>query len=298
MYDLIIIGGGPAGLTAGIYAGRYKLNALVIAGILGGTALEAHMIENWPGFMFVKGPDLMHTMVDQVKNTGVEVKEVEATKLVKKDDFFEVYAGDSKFEAKKLILALGTKRRKLNLPNEDKYLGKGISYCVHCDGPMFKDKVVAVVGGANSAVMAALLLAEYANKVYLVYRREHLRCDPMYCERAEKNEKIEIIYNANVSEIQGKDFLKTVKLDNGAELKIDGFFVEIGGIPSISLANDIGIILDENNYIVVDGEQKTNIDGVFAAGDITNANANLKQITTAVGEGAVAAFSAYKSLKK
>jgi thioredoxin reductase (NADPH) len=297
MYDLIIIGGGPAGLTSGIYAGRYKLNALVVAGILGGTALEANMIENWPGFMFVKGPDLMHTMADQVKNTGVGIKEAEVTKLVKKDDFFEIYAGNEKFEAKKLILALGTKRRKLNLPNEDKFLGKGVSYCVHCDAPMFKDKVVAVVGGANAAVMAALLLAEYASKVYLVYRREQLRCDPMYCERVEKNEKIEIIYGTNVAEISGGKFLSSIKLDNGSELKVEGLFVEIGATPSAALAANIGVMVDENDYIIVDSSQKTNVDGVFAAGDITTACANLKQIITAAGQGAVAAFSAYKSLK-
>lgn len=297
MYDLIIVGGGPAGLTAGIYSARYRLNTLIIAEILGGTALEASMIENYPGFKFIKGLDLIQKMAEQVRALGVPIKEAKITRINKEDGCFRLFSDTEEFEAKRIILALGTIRRKLSIPDEDRFMGRGVSYCVHCDAPIFRNKIVGVIGGRNAAVMAALLLGDYATKVYLIYRREKLNSEPMWTERVLKHDKIEVIYNANVVELKGDNFLTGIKLDNGVELDMQGLFVEIGATPTNILAEELGLSLDEKGYIHVDANNATNVEGVFAAGDCTTGSAEFRQITTAVGEGTVAAFSAYKSLQ-
>jgi thioredoxin reductase (NADPH) len=297
MYDLIIVGGGPAGLTAGIYGGRYKLKTLLISPILGGAALDAEMIENWPGYLMIKGRELIQIMAEQVKKFGVDVKEAEVSRIKKTKKEFSVFVHGEEIKAKKLILALGTQRRRLNLPNEDGYVGKGISYCVHCDAPMFKNKAVAVVGGKNAAAMAAIMLSDYATSVHLIFRKPEIECDPYLAERIKSNKKITLVPNANVAELFGKPFLSGIELDNKKKLDVQGLFVEIGATPSTVLANGLGVKLDKRGFIKVDSEMETNVKGVFAAGDITNSTM-LKQITTASGQGAVAAFSAYKSLQE
>jgi thioredoxin reductase (NADPH) len=191
---------------------------------------------------------------------------------------------------------MGTERKHLNIPGEDKFFGKGVSYCATCDAPLFKEKTVCVIGGSDAACVEALLLAEHASRVYIIYRKEKLRCEPINTERIEKNHKIEVIYNTNVTEILGNQFVEKIKTDTGKEISLQGVFVEVGSMPNTHLINSLGIQADENGYIKTDSEQRTNIPRVYAAGDITTTK--LRQIITACAQGAIAALSAYNDLKK
>jgi len=294
-YDLVIIGAGPAGLTAAIYAARYKLSTLVVGEQIGGMAAEADEICNFPSYKKIIGIELTKKMIEQVENLGVEIKNSYADSIKKIDSQFLVKTNSTEYKAKKIILATGTEKRKLGLKNEDKFLGKGISYCATCDAAFFKNKVVGVVGGSNSALTAALLLSKFANEIYIIYRKnKFFRAEPKWVEEVERNEKIKSIFNANVIELVGENKLEYVKLDNGEKLNLDGLFVEIGSIPSVKLAEELGIELEEN-HIKVDKKQRTNMEGVFAAGDVTNSP--LKQIIVACAQGAIAANSAYEELR-
>jgi thioredoxin reductase (NADPH) len=291
-YDLVIIGAGPAGLTAAIYAARYRLNTLVVSSDVGGLVLETCNVENYPGFKSVSGIDLANKFKEQVEALGVKIVESEITRIAADGSFKLFDKQKNSFTAKALILATGTRRRKLNVSGEEKFLGKGVSYCAVCDAPLFRGKIVGVVGGNDSAAVSALLLAEHAKKVYIIYRKEKIRAEPINIEKVESNSKIEIINNANVTEIKGSNFVESVVLDNGKEIGLDGVFIEIGTVPSLLLTHMLGVKTNEQGYIVVDNEQRTNIAGVFAAGDVTNQS--LKQIITAAAQGAIAATSAYK----
>lgn len=285
MHDLIIIGAGPAGLTAGIYSKRYNLDFLMIGQVPGGTAMEAHQVENYPGFKAISGLELMKKFQEQL---DYKILQENVEKIT---PGFKVWTNKNKYQTKTLILAMGSKNRKLGLENEEKFLGRGISYCVTCDGPLFKDKITAVVGGGNAALTGALELANIAKKVYLIHRRDEFRADPIWQEKVKKNQKIEIIFKARIMQIKGGQFLEKIILDSSQELEVSGLFIEIGTTPSSGLAQDLAIAL-ENDFIIVDKNQATNIPGVFAAGDI--ANNPLKQIISACGQGAVAAFSAFQ----
>lgn len=294
-YDLIIIGTGPAGLTAAIYAARYNLKTLVIGKLLGGTAGEAYKICNFPSYTETTGFELMTKMINQVKKLGVEIKSEEVLNIEKNSDF-NVKTNKKEYSAKKIIIAAGLKRRKLNIEREKEFAGKGINYCATCDAGFYKDKIVGIAGGGNSALTSALLLTEFAKKVYIIYRKpKFFRAEPAWVKDVEKNKKITCIFNANIAKLKGKGGLEGVELDNGKELKLDGLFVEIGSVPGIGLAEKLKIKTDQN-FIKVDKKQRTNISGVFAAGDITDNP--LKQIITACGEGAVAANTAYNELGK
>jgi len=282
-------------LTAAIYAARYKLSTLVVGEQIGGMAAEADEICNFPSYKKIIGIELTKKMIEQVENLGVEIKNSYADSIKKIDSQFLVKTNSTEYKAKKIILATGTEKRKLGLKNEDKFLGKGISYCATCDAAFFKNKVVGVVGGSNSALTAALLLSKFANEIYIIYRKnKFFRAEPKWVEEVERNEKIKSIFNANVIELFGENKLEYVKLDNGEKLNLDGLFVEIGSIPSVKLAEELGIELEEN-HIKVDKKQRTNMEGVFAAGDVTNSP--LKQIIVACAQGAIAANSAYEELR-
>ena len=294
-YDLIIIGAGPAGLTAAVYAARYRLKIAVFGKEIGGQASHAYKIENYPGFKTISGLELIKKLKEQVKNLDVEIFEEEIIDIAKEKNHFVISTYNKKFNSKAIILALGTERKKLNLANEDRFGGKGISYCAICDAPLFKDKTVAVIGGSDAAAMSALLLAEYAKKTYVIYRGKQLRAEPIRVEQIKKNKKIEIIYDVNVKEIKGKNFVESLILDNEKELKVDGIFVEIGNVPPTYLIKKLEVKTDKEKYILTDKEMHTNIQGVFAAGDCCVKP--LQQIVTAASDGAVAAFSAYSYLK-
>lgn len=297
MYDIIIIGGGPAGMSCAIYSARYGLKTLVLSEMDGGLMAEAAHIENYPGIKSVLGMELSQKMKEQVLDFDVDFKNTQVKKIEKRKDGFVVNNEES-FEGKSIVLAIGMKKRKLNIKGEDKLLGRGISYCATCDALFFKDKTVAVIGGSNAAATAALLLAEKSKKVYIIYRKDKLRAEPIWMEKIEKNPKIEVIYNTNIVEAVGKEKLEKVKLDTDKDLEIEGLFVEIGQVPSTILVKDLGVKTDKEGYIVVDAAMKTNIKGVYAAGDITTGSNKFRQIITAAAEGSIAAASVYEELSK
>lgn len=297
-YDLIILGAGPAGLSAGIYASRYGLKVLILGKDAGGMMNYANIIENYPGFIG-SGIDLSKKLVEQAKKAGSEIMQIEIVDVKKGKEAFEVKTAQNEtFRSRAIIFALGTEKRKLNIEGEEKYLGKGVSYCATCDAPLFKDRVVAVVGGRNSAAHAALLLAKYAKKVFIIYRREKFNCDAFLVEAINQNKKIEAVYNAIPVKIEGRDAVSCLVIEQqGKHKKIgaDGIFIEIGSVPTTSLAKNLGLNIDSEGYIMVDAEMKTSIEGIFAAGDVTSNT--LKQIVVSAGSGALAAAAAYKFLK-
>lgn len=299
-HDLIILGGGPAGLTAAIYASRYHLDTLVIAKSFGGTANLAGEVENWPGFMG-SGMELMTNMKSQAEKFGSKFLEAEIKRLEKTEKGFKIITDKEELLAKSIILALGTENRKLNIPGEKEFLGKGISYCATCDGMFFKNKTVAVVGGADSAAKAALYLSEIAEKVYILYRKHEMRCEPISLKKLCDQENVEIIYQSVPKEVVGESLVKSLKytqIVNEKEVEksidVNGVFIEIGATPMTELAEEIGVDAD-NLYVKTDKQMKTNVAGVFAAGD--NTNNKFKQMIVAAGEGAIAAKSAYDYLR-
>jgi thioredoxin reductase (NADPH) len=295
--DIIIVGGGPAGLTAAIYAARNKLKTLVLSRDKG-VLSYAHTIENYPGFKSISGLELIEKFEEQAKEFGAEIKEGEVLRIGKENYLFKIETKEQAYEGKTIILALGTEKAKLNIENEDKFIGKGISYCATCDARFFKDKIVGVVGGSNSAAMSALALAEHAKKVFIIYRREEVRAEKILVDRL-KEKGVEIIANSVVRKVEGDNVLRKVIIDqNGEEkeMELDGLFIEIGYVPSTTLVQNLGVELDKN-FIKVNEKMETNVEGVFAAGDITTGSGGLRQIVTACAEGAIAAISAFKYLK-
>jgi len=303
IYDIAIVGSGPAGLTASIYASRYKLKNIVFGKLLGGTITEAHKVCNYPGLKDISGIDLGMSFYDQAKGCGGEYKAESIVNIKKDNDIFILtsYIG-AVYQSKTVILALGTNRNKLNLKNEDFYLGKGLSYCATCDSMFYKDKVVAVIGGSNAATMAASMLSDVAKKVYIIYRGTELRGDQVWVEEVKSKDNIEIIYTTILIGLEGENKLERIKLsrafNNSGYLNVDGVFVEIGSEPNIDLANKLGLELDEKGYIKVSNEQSTNMAGVWAAGDCTDASNGFNQVVTAASEGAIASNSIFSYLKK
>ncbi len=297
VYDLIIVGAGPAGLSAAIYAARYRLNAIVIGKEIGGMAGYAHKVCNYPSYSEINGIELMQKFVKHVKELGVQIINEEVLKISGKDGNFVVKTGKKEYAGKKIIYAGGTIRNKLGARNEEKFIGKGVSYCTTCDAGFFKERIVAVVGGGDAALSSALLLSKFAKKIIIIYRKsEFKKANPLWIEQVEKNKKISCECDEEVSEILGNEAVTGVKLKSGRELKADGVFVEIGSIPHTYVLSSLGVKKSEKGYIVTDKNGRTSVKGLFAAGDITNNN--LKQIVTAAGEGASAAFEVFKELRK
>jgi len=301
MEDLVIIGTGPAGLSAALYAARYQLKTEIIGQQLGGAMAEAWLVENYPGFPKISGLELAKRMKEQVEALGVKVIEDEVTKL-RQEDGFSVFTRSGKvIEARAIILALGTQRRKLNISGESQFLGRGVSYCATCDGPLFRDKKVAVVGGGDSAIKTALLLERYASEVFLLVRGEELKGEPLNIEGVQKAKKVKIFYQTEVLEIKGNKKLESLVLQKKGQketLVVDGLFVEIGSVPAMKLLSDLKIKTNPLGYVIVDENQRTNLPFVYAAGDLTTSFGGFKQILTAAAQGAVAAHAAYQDLSK
>jgi len=302
-FDLIIIGAGPAGLAASIYASRYGINHLIIGQILGGQISETHKIDNYPGMEDMSGFEFAGKWGDHAKKYGTEITPKLVKSIKKEDKFFCVeLENDEKYQAKAVLLASGTKRRKLNVPSEEKFLGKGVSYCATCDGFFYKNKTVAVIGGSDSACSGSLYLSEICEKVYLIYRRSELRAEPFWLEQVKNNPKIEIIYDTYVSEFLGDEKVSKIKLDkqykNSRELEIDGVFVEIGADPDIDYAKNLKIKMDEDGYVKINKDGSTSIEGIWAAGDITDGSDKFRQVITAAAEGAIAVRSIFNWFKK
>jgi len=300
-YDLMILGSGIAGMTAAIYGIRYNLKTVVVGQAIGGTGNLAGHIENWPGFIG-SGAELMTKVSEQAKKAGVHFIEGEISSIKKNGTVFSVEVGEHKIQAKATILALGMQNRKLGVKGEKELIGKGVSYCATCDGMFFKGKTVIVIGGSDSAAKAALYLSEIAKKVYVSYRKSEMRCEPISLKKLHSKENVEISYFTNPVEILGDKKVTGIILsqeeDNKKKeikLDVDGIFIEIGAAPVIEVVSSLGVALNENGFIKIDRNAKTNIEGVYAAGD--NTDTSFKQLVVAAGEGAIAAKSAYDFLK-
>ncbi|MEK7624115.1 MAG: FAD-dependent oxidoreductase [Patescibacteria group bacterium] len=301
-YDLIIIGSGAAGLSAGIYAGRYRMRALVIGKEFGGETAKAGVIFNYPGFQSVDGYELMDLMKQQAAKLNIEMLDVEVASITRQGHRFTVTADKKIYEANAIILAIGAERRRLGLPNEKELTGRGVHYCVTCDGPVYTGKTVAVIGGGDASVKGVILEAEYAKKIFFIARRKEITAEPINLDHLRKlKNKVEIILETEVREIVGKNKLEKLILSRpykgSTELIVDGLFVEIGATPNISLAESLGVELDERGYIKVNNMMLTNIDGVFAAGDVVSHFKSFKQAIAAAAMGAVAANSAHNDYK-
>lgn len=304
-YDIIIIGAGPAGLTAGMYAGRQNSKTLVIdKSMAGGLGLEVPMMQNYPGFDLIAGMELIqkmkaqsekyceileNTVIDSIEKTedGFHLKTKNSPLLMTTDD-----AGEKEFFTKSIILATGASHRHLNVPGEAEFLGRGVAYCATCDGMFFIGKDVLMVGGGNSAAQEALYLKNLGCNVKLVHRRDELRCEH-HLQKALEDNEIEVLWNSTIEEIKGEMMVESVTLlRDGKEedYKTDAVFIAIGDDPSNDLAKDLAVALDDDGYIITDKNQATNVEGVYSAGDITG---GVKQWIVACGEGAVAAMSAY-----
>lgn len=306
-YDVMILGGGIAGMTAAIYAVRYNLKTVVIGQAFGGAGNLAGHIENWPGFIG-SGADLMNKVLEQAKEAGAKFVEGEISSIEKKGKEFSVEVGERKIQAKTAILALGMQHRKLGVKGEKELTGRGVSYCATCDGMFFKNKTVMVIGGSDSAAKAALYLSEIAKKVYVSYRKSEMRCEPISLKKIHGKENIEINYFTNPVEILGDKKVTGIILkqeesagcsDPGKcknlKIDVDGIFIEIGAAPVIEVVNSLGVKLNEGGFIMIDRNCKTNIEGVYAAGD--NTDTSFKQLIVASAEGAIAAKSAHEFLK-
>ncbi|MBU3941122.1 MAG: NAD(P)/FAD-dependent oxidoreductase [Nanoarchaeota archaeon] len=292
MYDLIIIGGGAAALSAAVYAKRFNLNFLVIAKELGGTANQAWVVDNYLGMQHVMGVDIAKKFVDHVKSLNVEIVEDEVKKIKKG---FVVKTSKKEYKAKAIILATGTRRRKLDVKGEDEFKNKGVVYCTTCDAPMFRDKDVVVVGCGDSGMNSALMLTQYAKKIYVVVRSK-VSAAHQYLNDAKKMSKIEFLEKVNIKEIKGDHFVNQVVLDNGKTLDVQGVFVEIGSHPNSELAKEFGVKLDKEGNIKVNDCMETNIKGIFAAGDITSSGCKFKQLITSASEGAKATNGVFEFL--
>jgi thioredoxin reductase (NADPH) len=297
IYDLIIVGAGPAGISAGIYAKNFGLDCLIIGENVGGLINSAYRVENYPGIFNITGKELSDKFEEHRKHLDIFLKK-ERVENIKKEKIFEIKTDVDEYWAKSIILTLGTETKKLEIKNIKKFEGKGINYCSGDCVLVFENKIVAVVGGANAAVMGATMLAEKAKKVYLIYRKDKLRADAIWIERIDKIKNVEVIYNANVIDVKGTDWLEEIVLDNGKSLKVDGLVIEAGSAPNTALIHELGVKTNEYGYIEVDRNQATNINGIFAAGDITTGSNNFRQIITACSEGAIAALGALNYLNK
>lgn len=299
-YDIVIAGQGAAGFAAGLYAARYQTKPVIIGETFGGETAIGGSIENYPGYVDIDGFDLMMHFRDQVVKYDVPIVDDKVTKVVGVEGCYEVeteYSGT--YQTQTVILAIGRERRKLGLPNEEEWTGKGVSFCSVCDAPLHKDNVVAVVGGGNAAVEGAVLLAKYATQVYLIYRgSEFFRPERIIVDELNRTPNITQLLETNVVELQGTDDLEGIRIDkplNGSdEMAVDGIFIEIGADPRADIPKELGMNLNDEDEVIVDTAMRTNIPGIFAAGDLTNASGDLKQTITAAAQGAIAASAAYK----
>lgn len=301
-YDLIIIGSGAAGLGAALYAGRYRMRVLVVGKEFGGETAKAGTIENYPGVPVVDGYELMSVMRKQAATLGVLFVATEAAGVARQAHCFEVRAKNATYQTHAIIFATGAERRRLGLPNEKELTGRGVHYCVTCDGPVYGGKTIAMVGGGDASVKGAILAAEYVEKLFLILRGKEVTAEPINLERMKAlGKKIEVLSETEVKEIVGATKLEKLILSKPfkglSELVVDGLFVEIGATPTVELAVSLGVELDEGGYLKVDNMMQTNIDGVFACGDVVDHFGSFKQDITAAAMGAVAGTSAYNDRK-
>lgn len=303
-HDLVIIGTGAAGVSAAIYAARYKMDFIIIGRLPGGNMTESYNIENYPGLEdTIPGHVLGDRMLSQLERFGHRPKLEEVRGITKQNGShkFLVSTNNSGYGAKAILLALGLERNRLDIPGEKDFEGRGVAYCATCDGYFYKDKKVAVVGGGDSAVTAALYLSDIAKDVTLIVRKPELRAEPTWQEKIKKIHNIKILFETVVKEIAGTDKVEKITVETNSEKKeilLDGIFIEIGQMPQTTLLHQTGVKLADGGVVSVKENQRTSVKGIWAAGDITNGSNNLRQIVTAAAEGAVAAVDIYTELKK
>ena len=298
-YDLIIVGAGPAGLTAGIFAVRRKLKTVILENqAIGGQMAYATRIENYPGITKINGIELAEKMRKQAEHFGCKIIREKAVELRLVGEEKVVRTEKNTYSAGAVILATGSAYRHLGIPGEKELIGKGVSYCASCDAPLFKGKKIAVIGGSNAAATAALFLKDYASKVYLVHRRDELRADEILGEQLKKA-GVEILWDNIAKKIKGKDSVEGIVVENVKTKKqeimpVDGVFIYIGTVPITEIAERAGVRLNEQGFIETNEDQETNLESVYAAGDVTG---GIMQIAQAVGHGAIAATNAYCYIK-
>ncbi|WP_068673017.1 thioredoxin-disulfide reductase [Oceanobacillus sp. Castelsardo] len=302
MYDVIIAGAGPAGMTAAVYASRANLSTLMIErGIPGGQMANTEDVENYPGYDHILGPDLSNKMFDHSKKFGAEYAYGDIKEIINEADYKIVKAGDKEYKTKAIIIATGAEYKKLGVDGEDELTGRGVSYCAVCDGAFFKERELVVVGGGDSAVEEGVYLTRFANKVTIIHRRDELRAQKILQNRAFDNEKIDFIWDSVVKKINGPEgkvssvTLENTKTGEVTEFPADGAFIYIGMVPLSSPFASLGITNDEG-YIPTNENMETNVPGIFAAGDIREKQ--LRQIVTATGDGSIAAESAIKYIEE
>lgn len=300
IYDIIIIGTGVTGWGAAMYAGRMQLRTLIIGDAPGGTIMLTEDVENYPGFKKLTGSELAENIEQHAREYNIDVEDglVEDIDIDKKKHLFVIEKKGASFKTKTVVLATGTKPRKLGVPGEDKFSGRGVHTCALCDGAFYKDKVIGVIGGADSSAKEALLLTQWAKKVYIIYRGDMIHPEPVNMARVNKKikeGKIEIINNTNIVEIKGDKYLSAVVFDktyNGKkEFFLDAIFIEIGHIPLSELAKKLGVALNKKGEVIIDRNAHTNVPGFYAAGDVVDTR--FKQAITGVAEGVLAVYSAY-----
>jgi len=299
MKDIIIIGGGPAGLVAALYAGRAQLDALMLEKQFeGGQMVTTNEVENYPGFIDITGSDLANIMYEHAKKFGGTMKYQEVLDIQVSGDIKKIITDSETYETKVVILSMGAKPRKLGIEREDELGGRGVSYCATCDGGFYRNKVVAVVGGGDTAVEDALHLSRIAKKVYLISRRDYLTANKAAQKKLNDTDNVEIIWNSKVTKLYGEEVLNSIQVTNIRDQKIvdlemNGLFVAIGSNPSTELVKDL-VNLDQQGYIIADESCKTSVDGIFAIGDIRTKG--LRQVLTAASDGAVSIYEAEKYL--
>lgn len=299
--DVAIIGGGPAGINAAIYAARYMLTGVIVSDITGGQLTKANVIENYLGFPSIKGTELIDRFMGHLKAFGTPFIIDVVTDIQKVGEKFKIVTKKNYLiDSIAVIIATGAKDKELGVPGEREFTGRGVSYCSTCDAAFFRDSDnVVVVGGGDTAFESAYLLSQYAKKVTLVHRRGEFRAQPILVERVKRTGKVEFVLNSVVREIYGDTKVRGVKIENVVsgetrDIPADGVFINIGYEPNSELVRKIGVSVDDRGYVIVTPYMETNVEGVFAAGDVTNLWVNFKQIITSAAQGAVAAYSAYR----
>lgn len=298
-YDVLIVGQGASSYSAAMYVARYQMKSIIFGAIFGGETATGGIIENYPGYPEIDGFELMLKFREQAEKYNVPIVDGNIVKAAKLVDGFEVTTEEGEtYRGASIILGVGRERRTLGLDHETEWMGRGVSYCATCDAPIHRGNTVAVVGGGDSAVKGAVLLGKHARKVYIIYRQgSFTRPEPINLAQLDASSNVEPIFNTQIVELLGDDGLTGVVLSqehNGSsKLTLDGVFIEIGADPRVDLPNQLGLDLNDVNEVIVDKAGATNIEGVFAAGDLTDASGDLKQTITASAQGAIAATSAY-----
>lgn len=297
-WDVAIIGAGPAGITAGIYAARSGLKTIIISKDIGGTANSIIALENWPGYKG-SGAELMKRFYEHAKNYDIHFAISEVNALERKNNLFIIKTTRENIECKTIIVATGSERKKLKIPGEEELIGRGVSYCATCDSFFFKNKIVGVVGGSDCATSSALALSDIAKKVYVIYRGEKLKCEDINMKELEKRKNVQIFYNSFPIKIIGKEKVEGVEIIKSKEknkIELDGIFIEIGSTPITEFTKELKIKINSDNFIEVNQDMETSVNGVFACGDVTDFK--LKQVVVASSQGAIAAKSASEFLNK